>query len=328
MKFSRILLPVDFTDASREALRYARLVAATFGSELHLLHVVPDARREPWAGEVIGLDLDALTEEWVRDAGIRLQGIVRGLKSTHPVRTSVRLGTAPEQIVAYAAEQQIDLVVIGAHRDRKAQDWLRGSVAERVVRRAACAVLTVPGGAAAEPSADESASQPEEAGAAPAIRTILIPVDFSTAADVALRGGLELARQFGARVHVLYVYDPPWAKNLAYVPPPAHLTEELRCRAEQRLAREVAAHHEPSLEVCADVRVGDPYAEILLYAIDARADLIVMGTHSRHSIGRLLLGNVAQKVLRHAPCPILAVHEERADQKPVNQGATTELLVL
>jgi nucleotide-binding universal stress UspA family protein len=292
MKFSRILLPVDFTDASREALRYARLVAATFGSELHLLHVVPDARREPWAGEVIGLDLDALTEEWVRDAGISLQGIVRGLKSTHPVRTSVRLGTAPEQIVAYAAEQQIDLVVIGAHRDRKAQDWLRGSVAERVVRRAACAVLTVPGGAAAEPSADESASQPEEAGAAPAIRTILIPVDFSTAADVALRGGLELAREFGARVHVLYVYDPPWAKNLAYV------------------------------------RVGDPYAEILLYAIDARADLIVMGTHSRHSIGRLLLGNVAQKVLRHAPCPILAVHEERADQKPVNQRATTELLVL
>jgi nucleotide-binding universal stress UspA family protein len=328
MKFSRILLPADFTDASREALRYARLLAATCDSELHLLHVVPDARREPWAGEVVGLDLDALTEEWVRDAGIRLQGIVRGLKFTHPVRASVRLGTAPEQIVAYAAEQQIDLVVIGAHRERTAQDWLRGSVAERVVRRATCAVLTVPGGAAEEPSADESASQPEEAGADPGIRTILIPVDFSAGADVALRRGLELARQYGSRVHVLYVYDPPWARNLAYVAPPAHLTEELRCRAEQKLAREVAAHHEPALDVRADVRVGDPYAEILLYAIDVRADLIVMGTHSRHSIGRLLLGSVAQKVLRHAPCPILTVHEEPADQKPMNQGTTPDVMAL
>lgn len=328
MKISRILLPADFTDASREALRYARMLAASCGGELHLLHVVPDARREPWAVEVVGLDLDALTEEWVRDGGIRLQRIVRGLKSTHPVRATVRLGTAPEQIVAYAAEQQIDLVVIGAHRDRKAKDWLRGSVAQRVVRRATCAVLTVPAGVAGEPSADESASPPDEAGTDPAIRAILIPVDFNTTADVALRRGLEFARQYSARVHVLYVYDPPWARNLAYVAPPAHLTEELRCRAEQKLACEVAAHHEPALDVRTDVRVGDPYAEILFYALDVRADLIVMGTHSRHSIGRLLLGSVAEKVLRHAPCPILMVHEAPADQKHTNQGTTTELMAL
>jgi nucleotide-binding universal stress UspA family protein len=58
------------------------------------------------------------------------------------------------------------------------------------------------------------------------------------------------------------------------------------------------------------VRVGDPYVEIVHYAGEIRADLIVVGTHSRHTIGRQPLGSVAQKVLRRAPCPILTVHDE------------------
>jgi nucleotide-binding universal stress UspA family protein len=321
MDMSRMLLPIDFTDASREALRYARTLTAGGRGEVHLLHVVPDARHEPWAAEVVGLDLDSLTEDWMRDGAIRLQGIRRDLELTVPVRATVRLGTAPEQIVAYAAEHKIGLVVIGAHRDGKAEDWLRGSVAERIVRRATCPVLTVPGGFRGVPAPDDSGNRPEQ-GPEPLIRTILIPVDFSAGSDVALRRGLELARRYGAHVHVLYVYDPPWARNLAYIAPPAHITEELRHRAEMKLTHDVASHHDGTLDVRATVRVGDPYAEIVQYAGDVHADLIVMGPHSRRMLGRLLLGSVVQKVLRRAPCPVLTMHDEPAEHTIVPRDAT------
>jgi nucleotide-binding universal stress UspA family protein len=309
MNTRRILVPDDFTAASDEALRYARALGRNGCHELHLLHVVPDARREPWAGDVEELDLAGLTEEWVRDAGIRLQRRACELRSAFDVRTAVRLGTAPEQIVTYAVEQHADVIVLGAHRDLRSAEWLRGSIAERVVRKALCPVLTVPGGGRDVASIDEGPAV-QEAGNQPAIRSILIPVDFSASAELALRRGLTLAREHGATAHVLYVYDPPWTRNAAYTAPPAHVTEELRYQAERRLGRDIARRHGLPLHVRPVVRVGDPYVEIMHYAGEVRAGLIVVGTHSRHTLGRLLLGSVAQKVLRRAPCPILTVQDE------------------
>jgi nucleotide-binding universal stress UspA family protein len=309
MNTRRILVPDDFTAASDEALRYARALGKNGCHELHLLHVVPDARREPWAGGVEDLDLAGLTEEWVRDADIRLHRRACELRSAFDVRTAVRLGTAPEQIVTYAAEQHADVIVLGAHRDLRSAEWLRGSVAERVVRKALCPVLTVPGGGRDVAPIDDGPAA-REAGNSPAIRSILIPIDFGASADLALRRGLALAREHGATAHVLYVYDPPWTRNAAYTAPPAHVTEELRYGAERKLGRDIARHHGLPLHVHPAVRVGDPYVEIVYFAGEIRADLIVVGTHSRHTVGRLLLGSVAQKVLRRAPCPILTVQDE------------------
>jgi nucleotide-binding universal stress UspA family protein len=144
-------------------------------------------------------------------------------------------------------------------------------------------------------------------------RRILIPVDFSTNAELALKRGLALARDHGAAAHVLYVYDPPWTRSSAYAAPPAHVTEELRYRARRQLGLDIARHHGLPLHVHAAVRVADPYVEIVQYASDIRAGLIVVGTHSHHTVGRQVLGSVAQKVLRRAPCPILTVHDEAAD---------------
>lgn len=319
MNTRRILVPDDFTEASSEALRYAHALGRNGCHELHLLHVVPDARREPWAGDIEELDLAGLTEEWVRDAGIRLHRRACELRPAFDVRTAVRLGTAPEQIVTYAAEQHADVIVLGAHRDPRSAEWLRGSIAERVVRKALCPVLTVPGGGRDIAPIDDGPETHENASQ-PAIRSVLIPVDFSVSADLALRRGLTLAREHGATAHVLYVYDPPWTRNAGYTAPPAHVTEELRYRAEQKLGRDIARHHGLPLHVHPVVRVGDPYVEIMHYAGEIRAGLIVVGTHSRHTIGRQVLGSVAQKVLRRAPCPILTVQEEAV---PVERAEST-----
>lgn len=311
MKTTRIVVPDDFTEASREAMRYARMLAAGRNHELHLLHVVPDARHEPWAGDADDLDLDGLTEEWVRDANIRLHRSACEPQPALNARIAVRLGTAPEQIVAYAAELQADLIVLGAHRDLRSAEWLRGSIAERVVRKASCPVLTVPGGGRDVAAIDEAPTV-RDTGRQPAIESVLIPIDFSANSELALTRGLAFARERGAAAHVLYVYDPPWTRNAAYNAPAAHVTEELRHRAEHRLARDIVRHHGSLPLVRAAVRVGDPYVEIVHYAGEIRADLIVVGSHGRHTIGRSPLGSVAQKVLRRAPCPILTVHEETA----------------
>jgi nucleotide-binding universal stress UspA family protein len=179
------------------------------------------------------------------------------------------------------------------------------------VRKALCPVLTVPGGGRdVAPIDGPAAPDAGTAGNQPAIRSILIPVDFSASAELALRRGLTLAREHGATAHVLYVYDPPWTRNAAYNAPPAHVTEELRLRAERRLGRDIARRHGLPLHVHPAVRVGDAYAEIVHYAGEIRAGLIVLGTHSHHTLGRHVLGSVAQKVLRRAPSPILTVHEE------------------
>lgn len=310
MKTTRILLPDDFTEASREALRFARAMGHAGRPELHLLHVVPDARHEPWASDVEELDLDVLTEEWIRDAGIRLHRSARELRPSFDVQTAVRLGTAPEQIVAYAAERHADVIVLGAHRDLRSAEWLCGGISERVVRKASCPVLTVPGGGRDVALIDEGGSMHEAGGPPPAIRSVLIPIDFSAGADLALSHGLALAREHGAMAHVLHVYDPPWTRNLAYTAPPAHVTEELRLGAERRLARALDRHDGTLFHVRTAVRVGDPYVEIMHYAGEIRCGVMVVGTHSRHTVGRLPLGSVAQKLLRRAACPILTVRSE------------------
>jgi nucleotide-binding universal stress UspA family protein len=113
MAMARILVATDFTKTSDDALVYAEMLATQFASELHLLHVVPDARQEPWASEAVALNLDELTEDWIRDAECKLQRIARRLPSPLHVRTATRFGPLLDEILTYAEGNQIDLVVLG-----------------------------------------------------------------------------------------------------------------------------------------------------------------------------------------------------------------------
>jgi nucleotide-binding universal stress UspA family protein len=310
MPIARILVATDFSDASRAALRYAEMLATHDGSELHLLHVVPDARRESWAREAAGLDLDDLTEDWIRDAECKLQRIASQLPATLDVRTATRVGLVPDEILAYVEACTIDLVVIGGAADARIVGWLGTGLAERVARRAPCPVLTVPDclHGSAMPAAAPAQVTPGASSAVAAIRTILIAVDFNRHAVEALIYGLALAENLGAAVHVLHVYSPPWVRDAGYVPPPAELTSEVLRRVEQTLAADVSRYQTGQLDVRTVVRVGKPVTEILRYAAESEAGLIVVGTHGRENVGRLLLGSVAEAMLRRAPCPVLTLH--------------------
>jgi nucleotide-binding universal stress UspA family protein len=294
MSIARILVPTDFSGTSHDALGYAEMLATEFASELHLLHVVPDARQEPWASEAVALNLDELIEDWIRDAEEKLQRIAGRLPSALHVRTATRFGLLPDEILTYVEGNHIDLVVLGVAADGKPGGWLCSGVAERVARRSPCLVLTVPDAAHVQ--------------APPAIRSILIPVDFNKHADEALTCGLAWAARWGSTVHVLHVYSPPWVRDAGYVPPPAALVADVVRRLQEKLADDVSRRHGRQLDVRTVVRIGEPAEEIRRYAEEIKAALIVVGTHGREFIGRLLLGSVAEAMLRRAPCPVLTLH--------------------
>lgn len=303
MSIARILVATDFSGTSHDALGYAEMLATEFASELHLLHVVPDARQEPWASEAVALNLDELVEDWIRDAEDKLRRIARRLPPSLHVRTATRFGLLPDEILTYVEGNQIDLVVLGVAADRKPGGWLCSGVAERVARRSPCLVLTVPDAAHVQ--------------APPAIRSILIPVDFNKHADEALACGLAWAARWGSTVHVLHVYSPPWVRDAGYVPPPAALVEDVVRRLQEKLADDVSRRHGGQLDVRTVVRIGEPAGEILRYAEETEAALVVVGTHGRELIGRLLLGSVAEAMLRRAPCPVLTLHAGARGARPV-----------
>lgn len=151
MQIQHILVATDLNEGSQSTLEYARSMATLFRAHLHLLHVVPDAAREPWAAEAVGLNLEELTGDWLRDADAHVRRIAQGL-GLGPVSVTpvVRVGTAAEQILAYATEHHINLIVLGRHGHGPVARALRGSTVDRVVRKATCPVVTVP---AAEPGA-------------------------------------------------------------------------------------------------------------------------------------------------------------------------------
>jgi nucleotide-binding universal stress UspA family protein len=143
------------------------------------------------------------------------------------------------------------------------------------------------------------------------MRTILHPTDFSDSANCALQLACSLARQHNAQVVILHVVPLP---AVMYGPPPEnyldHLLDKL-CHMKPS---------EPEARVQHLVVEGDAATEILRVAGQVRCDLIVMGTHGRRGLGRLLLGSVAERVVRQASCPVMTV---KAPQLPAPCAATS-----
>jgi nucleotide-binding universal stress UspA family protein len=136
------------------------------------------------------------------------------------------------------------------------------------------------------------------------IRTILHPTDFSSGSDVAFRYACDLALDYDAKLVVVFAQGPVipmGAEGVVLSADPA----ELRAVGEKQLNGIRPTN--PAVRIERVYRDGPATGEILATAAEAKADLIVMGTHGRTGIGRLVLGSVAEEVLRKAPCPVLTV---------------------
>jgi len=140
------------------------------------------------------------------------------------------------------------------------------------------------------------------------LRKILVPVDFSKHSAHAMQYGEEFAARFRAELHLLHSFEtmPIMSGDGAYFPPDVAAEEEA---AATRTLEGLKVNTVDEAQVVRKLKHGHPFVEIVRYAKDNEIDLIVMGTHGRGAIAHMLLGSVAEKVVRKAPCPVLTVRE-------------------
>ena len=142
------------------------------------------------------------------------------------------------------------------------------------------------------------------------VKRILCPVDFSDSADHAMRYATALAENFGAELTLLHVVAPLMAALPGETALPNTLQadiNELADACRERLEQLVGKLATASLRIQHTVLNGVPFIEIIRYARETETDLIVMGTHGRTGLGHLLIGSVAERVVRKAPCPVLTI---------------------
>ena len=144
----------------------------------------------------------------------------------------------------------------------------------------------------------------------PTFTCILVATDFGVESAAAFRSAVSLARAVGASIHLLHVAKDPF---LAVSTPELYgldwttLRDDITDEAQARLARLV--NQTGDVPIACDVRIGRAVETIVQAAEDVGADLIVMGTHGRGPLGHLLLGSVAEQVIRLADCPVMTVRD-------------------
>jgi nucleotide-binding universal stress UspA family protein len=295
MTFRKLLCPIDFSPGSHHALQVATRMAREADAELVLVHAwyAPLATfggDYPLPADLVQENVDAAQRGLAAatDDAIRL-GAPR-------VTSRVLHGVPWDQIVEIAREDPaVDLIVMGTHGRSGLARVLLGSVAEQVIRHAPCSVLAAraPGGV-----------QP--------FRKVLCPIDFSEDSRPALERAAELAAPGGAGIALLHVIEP--AVALGNPPMGENNLSAVDRRATDELARWASdLEKRVSVPVNTEIRIGRPGAQALgVLDADPTFDLVIMGSHGRTGIRRVLLGSVAEKVLRHAACPVLIVRSSRA----------------
>ena len=266
-----------------------------FNADLHLLHVeeelaasLPDAVVERFSR------LEKYQEDLELPALESLSNVLdpEWAAGRH-VTIATRSGQPFVQIMAYAKEYEIDVIVTGTHGRSGLSHALIGSLAERVVRQAPCPVLTV------RPEGNTTIR----------IQRILFPTDFSTNSATATKYACELATRFDAELHLLHTLEvhpaatPEFAMGLAL---PSRIAES-RAAAEESLAGVLDPQWSAGRKVVDAILEGSPKVEIVRYARKQNIDLIVLSTHGRSGLDHVIMGSVAENVVRTAPCPVLTV---------------------
>ena len=285
--YKKILLATDLSPKAARAREAAMQLARDHGAELHLLHVnVLSALHMDYRGLKEADDYVASVMTTCRES---LDAVPDepGLTIERAVRTDESPATA---VLAYAEEHAADLIVMGTDRVDTLQRFFVGSVVLKVLHNAGVPVLVV---------------GRDSAGATPA-RRILVATDLSEAADGAVHHAARLAAMNGAALTLLHVMEPQMATpyDMGQVigdPDP-----------EQGRAALAGFLERTPLEVTpdTDVRVGPAIRTIVDAAETGGADLIVLGATGHSALGRVLLGSTADRVVQHAPCPVL-VHRHK-----------------
>jgi len=298
VEFKQILHPTDLSDASMNALRHAAALARWYDARLTVLHVVPSldpievpptriAGAEqilfpPSRDLLLGQMQEALGTEYLNGVDAQM---------------SVEAGDTAAVIVDQALSTTAELVVMGTHGRGGFDRLIFGSVTEKVLRQSPCPVLAVP------------PHTPEAAATDVTFERILCPVDFSPASLQALGFALDLARQANGLVSVLHVIEwlaeeePRISAHYNASEFRQHLIDDARTKLDELLVSESRTW----CEVEGLVAAGRAHRQVLHFAEEKKADLIVIGAQGRGGTDLTLFGSTTHQVLRNAACPVLVV---------------------
>ncbi len=295
VRLKKILVTTDFSDLSMAGVRAAVSLAHKLGAAVSLVHVVKPSPHFTGteATLLVRNDLEVL-ELAERD----LSRIARTQsKNNLVVKSFVRYGQPFNEIAKLARTNKVDLIVSATHGHTGFKRLVLGSTAERVVRHAPCPVLTIP---------SRSLGRRRGKTRTFAVRRIVVPIDFSETSILALPYAAALAEWFGAEIILLHVIEPlPLPADSGYVPADLQIADEDIAKNHLlRLCHEVFKNTVPARAI---VRTGQPFDEITLTAASLGAEMIVLTTHGHTGLTHVLLGSTAERVVRHADCPVLVV---------------------
>ncbi|MDX1438821.1 MAG: universal stress protein [Rubricoccaceae bacterium] len=295
LNIKKILFPTDFSPCAESAFSHAAYLADRHTAELHVLHVQEDESMT--LSERLS-EIRITPDEIAEQLHLPLPEGNAGSNDPIPViEIEEKAERAAPVILHYAEANGVDLIVMGTHGRRGVRRFVLGSVAEEVVRLSQCPVFTVR-------HRDDMTTW--------RIRRILAPTDFSPNARLATRHAAALAETYGAELTLLHVVNAA-GLPVASVPPLGSIelsAESIMARSNEILLREAQALRDEfglGTDVHSFVRIGHPALDILDFMDENDSDLVVIGTHGRSGIRRLLMGSVAEQVVRNASCPVFTV---------------------
>jgi nucleotide-binding universal stress UspA family protein len=290
LSLSKIIAPVDFSERSPGAARYAGRLACHFHSELTLLHVLDSGAYDVSAYEFIGPVVSALPAERRSEAEARLANFLPDEFRNMNVRRIVLSGDPAGEIVEFAHSERAGLIVIPTHGYGPFRRFILGSVAAKILHDADCPVFTgihIP---------DASPDQPRS------FRKILCAVDFCPQSEKALKWASDFAGEFQAQLTVAHItpslegktgeyFDPTWRDCLAQSA--REEIEEMQDRA--------GSNGTVFIDDCNSI----PQA-VGSAALQLEADLVVIGRAASHGVlGRLRTN--AYSIIRQSSCPVVSV---------------------
>jgi nucleotide-binding universal stress UspA family protein len=304
--YKRMLVPLDGSELAEVVFTYAKELAGRLDLDLTLLHVCVPGERElasmhrvyvERAAEIIGRQ----SEEVQRQTGIESGGRVL------EVRAELAEGHPAEEILRYADENDIDLILIASHGRSGVRRWAMGSVADKVLRSSKIPVWLAQARIPQETVYDKWPS-----------RTLLVPLDGSELAESVLPHVEALARQRGAElveVVLIRVCETPFitadypeaSMPLTWEEHVGHIKSSFKLGCEQYLQGVAKRLSDAGLKVRSEVLMGDVANEIVAYATKNPFNLIAMSTHGRSGVSRWAYGSVANKVLHGVSSPIFLV---------------------
>ncbi|MDG5774877.1 universal stress protein [Haloarculaceae archaeon H-GB2-1] len=290
--YDSVLIATDGSEHARRAAIHANRLAERFGATVHVLSVV-DVQSHAGLFDAGGISQE-FADQLEANAKDAVERLREAAASELDLQTAVVEGDPADQILEYATDHDVDVIVMGTHGRRGVRRFIAGSVTEYVVRLADVPVLTVP--------ADQSQRAVES------YDRILIPTDGSECANAAVEHALAIASRFDATVDVLNVIDVNAISGGAYAAYPPDVLDELRSAGESATASVADRARDAGVSVNTTVREGFPVRTILEYASEEKSDVIVMGTHGRSGLERFVLGSTTERILRRAPVPLLSVH--------------------